>query len=312
MCGLCPVLAPVAGHVQWWEARATLWAPDMPIFGSLTRGHAHFWSPPVGMCGLCPVLAPGAGHVQWWEGHAVPLSGRRTCPFLEASPGDMPIFGAHSWACVDCAQSWPRARDMSSGGRPSLTAARPGAQTLQVEIFAADDEGLPWLNTSEAVEAQNTGSAAGPWPRGIHAVTLFVEDLATTKSFYEAVFRLPLIFEDDVSAVFKFENTLINLLSVSEASRTHPAGRSGQCRFRRPPAVHHRSGRRRRHVRRAVPPRRRTAQRPHGPAVGHSHRLLPRPGRTHLGNSPLENGSDGLSLVRSTEGMSIAGCVGWA
>ena len=34
---------------------------------------------------------------------------------------------------------------------------------------------------------------------------------------YEAVFRLPLIFEDEVSAVFKFENTLINLLNVSEA-----------------------------------------------------------------------------------------------
>jgi catechol 2,3-dioxygenase-like lactoylglutathione lyase family enzyme len=46
---------------------------------------------------------------------------------------------------------------------------------------------------------------------------LFVENLATTRSFYEEVFRLPLIFEDDVSAVFKFENTLINLLNISEA-----------------------------------------------------------------------------------------------
>ncbi|SDK82917.1 Catechol 2,3-dioxygenase [Arthrobacter sp. ov407] len=73
-------------------------------------------------------------------------------------------------------------------------------------------------DTSEAVEPQDTVKATGPWPRGIHAVTLFVEDLATTKAFYEAVFGLPLIFEDDVSAVFKFENTLINLLSVSEAS----------------------------------------------------------------------------------------------
>lgn len=72
-------------------------------------------------------------------------------------------------------------------------------------------------DTSEAVESQDTVKATGPWPRGIHAVTLFVEDLATTKAFYEAVFGLPLIFEDDVSAVFKFENTLINLLSVSEA-----------------------------------------------------------------------------------------------
>ncbi|MGY3316999.1 VOC family protein [Arthrobacter sp. TE12232] len=70
---------------------------------------------------------------------------------------------------------------------------------------------------SEAVEAQGTGGTVGPWPRGIHAITLFVENLATTRSFYEEVFRLPLIFEDDVSAVFKFENTLINLLTISEA-----------------------------------------------------------------------------------------------
>ena len=71
--------------------------------------------------------------------------------------------------------------------------------------------------SSGAVEARDTGKAAGPWPRGIHAVTLFVEDLVTTKSFYEEVFRLPLIFEDSVSAVFKLESTLINLLSISEA-----------------------------------------------------------------------------------------------
>ena len=70
---------------------------------------------------------------------------------------------------------------------------------------------------SGTVESQDSPETAGPWPRGIHAITLFVEDLATTKRFYEEVFRPPLIFEDDVSAVFRFENTLINLLDVSEA-----------------------------------------------------------------------------------------------
>jgi catechol 2,3-dioxygenase-like lactoylglutathione lyase family enzyme len=69
----------------------------------------------------------------------------------------------------------------------------------------------------ERVEAQDAGNAIGPWPRRIGAITLFVEDLATTKNFYAEVFKLPLAFEDDVSAVFKFENTLINLLDVSEA-----------------------------------------------------------------------------------------------
>jgi catechol 2,3-dioxygenase-like lactoylglutathione lyase family enzyme len=55
------------------------------------------------------------------------------------------------------------------------------------------------------------------WANGIDAITLFVEDLAATKAFYREVFDLPLHFEDENSAVFKFGNTLINLLDVSEA-----------------------------------------------------------------------------------------------
>ncbi|HEX5579574.1 MAG TPA: VOC family protein [Candidatus Limnocylindria bacterium] len=55
------------------------------------------------------------------------------------------------------------------------------------------------------------------WPKPIHAITLFVEDLAATREFYQRVFGLPIHFEDDVSAVFNFGNTLINLLAVSEA-----------------------------------------------------------------------------------------------
>jgi catechol 2,3-dioxygenase-like lactoylglutathione lyase family enzyme len=55
------------------------------------------------------------------------------------------------------------------------------------------------------------------WPGGIGAITLFVEDLAKTKEFYGKVFGLPVIYEDDNSAVFKFENTLINLLKTSAA-----------------------------------------------------------------------------------------------
>ena len=57
----------------------------------------------------------------------------------------------------------------------------------------------------------------GSWPTGISAITLFVEDLPTTKAFYEKVFGLPIHYEDDASAVFNFGNTLINLLTVSEA-----------------------------------------------------------------------------------------------
>ena len=56
-----------------------------------------------------------------------------------------------------------------------------------------------------------------PWPKGISAITLFVEDLAATQAFYQEVFGLPVLQEDEASAVFNFRTTLINLLKVEEA-----------------------------------------------------------------------------------------------
>jgi catechol 2,3-dioxygenase-like lactoylglutathione lyase family enzyme len=55
------------------------------------------------------------------------------------------------------------------------------------------------------------------WPGPITAITVFAEDLAATKAFYREVFGLPVHFEDDVSAVFNFGNTLMNVLSSTEA-----------------------------------------------------------------------------------------------
>jgi catechol 2,3-dioxygenase-like lactoylglutathione lyase family enzyme len=55
------------------------------------------------------------------------------------------------------------------------------------------------------------------WPGAIGAITLFVDDVAGAKRFYQDVFGLPVAFEDDVSAVFKFGDTLVNLLAASAA-----------------------------------------------------------------------------------------------
>ena len=55
------------------------------------------------------------------------------------------------------------------------------------------------------------------WAGRIDAITVFVEDLAAAKRFYSDVFQLPVFFEDDSSAVFKFGDTLVNLLKTSEA-----------------------------------------------------------------------------------------------
>ena len=62
------------------------------------------------------------------------------------------------------------------------------------------------------------------WPKGIYAITLFVDDLEATKKFYQKVFGLPVVFEDNNSSVFKFGNTLINLLkSVAADELIRPA-----------------------------------------------------------------------------------------
>lgn len=45
----------------------------------------------------------------------------------------------------------------------------------------------------------------GTWPGGIAAITLFVEDLEGSRSFYGRTFGLPVAHEDDTSAVFRFQ-----------------------------------------------------------------------------------------------------------
>ncbi len=54
-------------------------------------------------------------------------------------------------------------------------------------------------------------------PQSIDAITMFVDDLEESKLFYQKVFGLPVFFEDKNSAVFKFANTLINLLQITAA-----------------------------------------------------------------------------------------------
>ena len=67
------------------------------------------------------------------------------------------------------------------------------------------------------VAASESGTEVGSWPRGIGAITLFVEDFEAAKRFYREVFGLPIAFEDDASAVFDFGNTIINLLTATAA-----------------------------------------------------------------------------------------------
>jgi lactoylglutathione lyase len=50
-------------------------------------------------------------------------------------------------------------------------------------------------------------------PTSLGAITLFVDDISRAKSFYQDVFQLSPMYEDENAAAFKFENTIINLLA---------------------------------------------------------------------------------------------------
>jgi catechol 2,3-dioxygenase-like lactoylglutathione lyase family enzyme len=51
----------------------------------------------------------------------------------------------------------------------------------------------------------------------LQTVTLFVEDLDAARQFYLDVFGVPLVFEDAESVVFRFGDTLVNLLRAKAA-----------------------------------------------------------------------------------------------
>jgi catechol 2,3-dioxygenase-like lactoylglutathione lyase family enzyme len=69
----------------------------------------------------------------------------------------------------------------------------------------------------------------------VSAISLFVEDLQTAKSFYEAVFGVEVVFEDENSVCVKFEQLFVNLLLGSAAQQqVEPApvaGRDSGSRF---------------------------------------------------------------------------------
>jgi catechol 2,3-dioxygenase-like lactoylglutathione lyase family enzyme len=70
--------------------------------------------------------------------------------------------------------------------------------------------------------------------KSVGAITLFVEDPQRSKAFYETAFDVPVIFEDENSAVFQFENTIVNLLATPAHELIAPGtvgGPDGGARF---------------------------------------------------------------------------------
>ena len=71
--------------------------------------------------------------------------------------------------------------------------------------------------------------------KSVGAITLFVEDRQRSKSFYQDVFELSPIFEDESSAAFRFDNMIVNLLEAPAArdliAPAAVAGRESGSRF---------------------------------------------------------------------------------
>jgi lactoylglutathione lyase len=53
--------------------------------------------------------------------------------------------------------------------------------------------------------------------KSVGAITLFVEDPQRSKSFYQDVFDVSVVYEDENAAAFRFENMIVNLLKIPAA-----------------------------------------------------------------------------------------------
>lgn len=82
-----------------------------------------------------------------------------------------------------------------------------------------------------------TSPLSNGWPAGVATITLMVDDLEESRGFYQRVFGLPVVFEDAHSAVFRFGDTLVNLLLISaapeliEPARVAPVDAGSRCVF---------------------------------------------------------------------------------
>ena len=71
--------------------------------------------------------------------------------------------------------------------------------------------------------------------KSVGAITMFVEDPKRSKEFYERVFGVSAVYEDDDSVAFGFENMTVNLLAARAAGEliepAPVAGRGAGSRF---------------------------------------------------------------------------------
>src|SRR3712207_1526509 len=91
------------------------------------------------------------------------------------------------------------------------------AGILQVACTPRDRSAEKRLAGRSWLLVTTKGVGMGVSLRSVGAITLFVEDLERCRAFYERVFAARVVYEDQDSAVFDFDGTLVNLLTVAGA-----------------------------------------------------------------------------------------------
>jgi catechol 2,3-dioxygenase-like lactoylglutathione lyase family enzyme len=67
------------------------------------------------------------------------------------------------------------------------------------------------------IQTADSAGMTAETAKRIFAITLFTDDLPEAKHFYEHVFGMPIVNEDETSVAFAFPNLVVNLVSVSDA-----------------------------------------------------------------------------------------------
>ena len=84
-------------------------------------------------------------------------------------------------------------------------------------MISAAPDGPSSVQPELLVKPTKRGAELSASLKSVGAITLFVENPRRSQSFYEEVFDLSAIYEDEDSAGFKFDNTIINLLGMPAA-----------------------------------------------------------------------------------------------
>jgi catechol 2,3-dioxygenase-like lactoylglutathione lyase family enzyme len=146
--------------------------------------------------------------------------------------GDDDLNDTHCAACGSLLFSVVREGEyvhVALGSLVDAPSIRPGKH-----IFVGSK--APWFEISddlprfdEHAEPIDATEAARRSLKKVSAISLFVEDLQTAKSFYRDVFDVPVVFEDESSVCVRFDRLFVNLLHVSAAGeQVEPAAVAGR------------------------------------------------------------------------------------